>query len=698
VPVLLLGPVATAGDPADDLWAAARNNEVKAVEALLAQGVDVNAKTHFGATALWFAAYKGHADVATFLLKHKADPSVRDSVWGETPLSFAVSGGNVALVTALVQAGAHDTDAALLSAASRDRAPVVQAILDAGKPRPETLTAGLVLANGQEVREALRKAGARPASPGEPPVSLRAYDGAFEDIRTGGRLQITVKDDWLIARYSGTAYVLKPGPGDTFPAIGHDNVSAAFNRQKDTVSGLVLKLNKNEVRFERAAELKTATVSGKPADDAPVAVTTPRPWPSFRGPDASGIADGQHPPTTWDVKTGHNVRWKTPIPGLAHSSPIVWGGRVYLTTAVNSEDKTEFRAGQYGAGDPAKDMVRHSWRIYCLDAKTGNTVWKQTAHEGVPKIKRHLKSSHANATPATDGKHLVAFFGSEGLYCYDLDGKQLWKQDLGVIDVGAFNDPDLQWGTASSPVLYQNLVIVQCDRQTDSFLAAYDVDTGKEVWRTPRDEPPSWGTPTVYDGPPRAELIANGARYIRGYDPLTGKELWRLGPNSEITVPAPVVGQGLIFVTNGYRPIQPIYAVLPGANGDISLPEGQESGAQVAWSKQRGGPYQPTPVVYGPYLYVCNNNGILTAFEARTGKEVYRQRLGGKGGYSASLVAADGRVYFTSEEGEIRVVKAGPDFELLALIDMGDACMATPAIADGMIFVRTQHHLYGIGY
>jgi outer membrane protein assembly factor BamB len=439
---------------------------------------------------------------------------------------------------------------------------------------------------------------------------LSPYAGDYEDIRTGARLHLATKESWLFARFSGAVYVLKPGPGATFPALAHDNVAATFVRTDNRVTSIAFKVNRNDMRFERVTELKAATPSAKPPDDIAVAVTTPRPWPSFRGPDASGVADGQHPPTTWDVKTGHNIRWKTPIPGLAHSSPIVWNGRLYLTTAVSSEEKTEFRPGQYGAGDAAKDVVRHSWRVYCLDAKSGKIVWEQTAHEGVPKIKRHLKSSHANATPAIDGKHLVAFFGSEGLFCYDLDGKLLWKQDLGVIDVGAFNDPDLQWGTASSPVLYKNLVIVQCDRQKDSFLAAYDIDTGREVWRVARDEPPSWGTPTVYDGPPRAELITNGARYIRGYDPLTGKEIWRLGPNSEITVPAPVVGHGLIFVTNGYRPIQPIFAILPGATGDITLPEGQESGAQVAWSKTRGGPYQPTPIVYGPYLYVCNNNGI----------------------------------------------------------------------------------------
>jgi outer membrane protein assembly factor BamB len=319
------------------------------------------------------------------------------------------------------------------------------------------------------------------------------------------------------------------------------------------------------------------------------------------------------------------------------------------------------------------------------------------AHEGVPKIKRHTKGSHANCTPATDGSHLVVCFGSEGLYCYDFAGKLLWKRDLGVLDSGFFFDADYQWGFGSSPIFYRNLVILQCDVGKNSFIAAYDVKTGNQVWQTSRDEIPSWGTPTVYEGEARAELITGGTKFARGYDPQTGKELWRLSRHAEITVPTPLAACGLIFITSGYRPIQPIYAIRPGANGDISLKEGQEVNSSVAWSKKRGGPYMTTPVAYGDYLYACSNSGIVTCYEARTGKQIYQERLGGSGGYTASPVAADGKLYFTSEEKGIRVVKAGPKFELLSTNPMGDVCMATPAISDGMIFVRTQHFIYGIG-
>jgi outer membrane protein assembly factor BamB len=426
-------------------------------------------------------------------------------------------------------------------------------------------------------------------------------------------------------------------------------------------------------------------------------VAAPQNWPSFRGPSASGVADGQFPPATWDVEKASPRLWKTPLPGLGHSCPVVWGNRVFVTTAVSSDPKSEFKPGLYGAGTSAKDVSRHSGRVYCLDKRTGKVLWEKTAWEGVPKVKRHIKSSHANATPATDGKHLVVSFASEGLYCYDLDGKLLWRRDLGVLDAGAFNDPDLQWGSGSSPILYKGLVMVQCDRQKDSFIAAYDADSGAPAWSTPRDEPPSWGTPTVYEGPGRAELVANGSHYIRGYDPRTGKELWRLAPNSEITVPTPVAARGLIYVTSGYRPIQPIYAIWPGARGDISLKGAAESNEQIAWSKQRGGPYMPTPIVYGDHLYTCSNSGMVACYEARTGKQVYQERLRSGGGYTASPVAADGKLYFTSEEGEVRVVKAGPVFELLAVNKMGDVCMATPAISDGMIFFRTQHYVFGIG-
>ena len=270
--------------------------------------------------------------------------------------------------------------------------------------------------------------------------------------------------------------------------------------------------------------------------------------------------------------------------------------------------------------------IKHSWRIYCLDKRTGKIIWEKVAHEGVPKTKRHPKSSQASATPATDGKHVVAFFGSEGLYSYDADGKLLWKQDLGSLNAGWFYDPDYEWGIGSSPIIYKNLVIVQCDIQKNSFVAAYDINDGHRVWLTPREEIPSWGTPTIYEGQPRAELITHATKFIRAYDPMTGKELWRLSGNSEVTTPTPFVAHNLIFVTNGYRVVQPIYAIRAGGSGDITLKDGQESSDFIAWSKKRGGPYMSTPVVYGDYLYLLYA-GIVTCYNAKTGERLYQQRL-----------------------------------------------------------------------
>lgn len=423
-------------------------------------------------------------------------------------------------------------------------------------------------------------------------------------------------------------------------------------------------------------------------------------WPSFRGPNASGVADGQDPPLHWDAEKGVNVLWKTAIPGLAHSSPILWGNRLYVTTAISSGPKADFRYGKAGefATEPAQDLARHTWRVYCLDKNTGKILWQRTATEGMPKTKRHPASSQATPTPATNGQHLVVYFGSQGLYSYDMNGKPLWKQDLGVIDPGWFLEPDFHWGVGSSPIIYKNLVIVQCDRQKDSFIAAFDIKDGKRAWFTPRQEISSWGTPTVYESRGRAELITNATKAIRGYDPLTGRELWRLSPNSETTIPTPVVAHDLIFVTNGYPKNQPIYAIRPGATGDISLKDNEESNQYIAWSKKRGGPSVPTPIAYGDYLYTCSEKGILAAYNTKTGERAYQQRISEKGGsFMTSPVAADGKLYFASEDGEIYVVKAGPKYELLATNPVGEVLMATPAISEGVIFVRSQNYVYAFG-
>ncbi len=421
-------------------------------------------------------------------------------------------------------------------------------------------------------------------------------------------------------------------------------------------------------------------------------------WPQFRGPGAAGVVEGSAAAQTWNAAKAENLVWKTKVPGLAHSSPVIWGDVVFVSTAVTSGTKDETRFGLYGDVAPVKDDPKHTWKVYALDKRTGKVLWERIASEGIPKVKRHPKSTHADSTPVTDGKYLVVLFGSEGLYAYDLKGKLLWKQDLGVLDAGWFYDPDYQWEYGSSPIIYKNLVIVQADLQKNSFVAAYDIKSGKQVWKTPREEIPSWSTPTVYAGKTRAELITNGTKAIRGYDPMTGKELWRLTPNSEIATPTPFAAHDLIYVTNGYRPIQPIYVVRPGATGDITLKEGKDSSEFIAWSKPRGGPYMPTPIVYGDFFYTLSNQGVMTAYNAKTGERVYQERLGGTGGaFTASPVASDGKIYMSSEDGDVFVVKAGPKHELLAKNPVGEVMMATPAISDGMLIVRGINHVFAFG-
>jgi outer membrane protein assembly factor BamB len=421
-------------------------------------------------------------------------------------------------------------------------------------------------------------------------------------------------------------------------------------------------------------------------------------WSSFRGNHASGVAEGQNLPDSWSGEKGTHVKWKTRIPGLAHSSPVVWGDKLFVTTAISSLGDGNFKHGLYGDGNASEDRSVHKWKLYALNKKTGKIIWEKIAVEGVPREKRHVKSTYANATPATDGRYVIAYFASQGLYAFDMNGRALWNKDLGVLDAGAYDVPSYEWGNASSPIIYKDLVIVQCDTQKEDFLLALDIKTGKEVWRTSRDEFPSWGTPTIYTGKSRTELVTNASNFIKGYDPATGKELWRLGGSSKITAPTPVFADDLIVVASGRRPEAPIFVIRSGASGDITLGSGQTSNKSVAWSKTARGSYMPTPLIYGEYLYVLANQGVFDCYNLKTGEEVYRQRLPHQGGgFSASPVAADGKIYLPAEDGDIFVVKAGPKFELLATNAMSELLMATPAISSGMMFVRTQHHVFAIG-
>ena len=419
-------------------------------------------------------------------------------------------------------------------------------------------------------------------------------------------------------------------------------------------------------------------------------------WPGFRGHKADGIAEGYPTPTVWNVDSSQNILWKTEIPGLGHSSPIVWGDRVFVTTAVSGMEKPELKVGLYGSINPVEDDTEHEFKVFCLDKKTGRVLWEHLSHKGVPKVKRHPKATHANSTPVTDGKHVLAFFGSEGLFCYDMDGKPLWKKDFGVLDSAFFMVPTAQWGFATSPVIHEGVVIIQADVMKDSFLAAFEVETGKEIWRTSRGDVPTWSTPTVHAGRDSIQVIVNGFKHIGSYDFKTGEEIWKLSPGGDIPVPTPVVAHGMVFINGAHGKYSPIYAIKLAAEGDISLEPGATSNEHIVWSIRRGGAYMQTPLLYGEYLYNLRGNGALECYDAKTGERIYRERLGEAASFSASGVAADGKLYLPSEQGDMFVVKAGREFELLGANAMNDILMATPAISEGILFIRSHHYLFAV--
>ena len=420
-------------------------------------------------------------------------------------------------------------------------------------------------------------------------------------------------------------------------------------------------------------------------------------WPSFRGPSASGVAEGYRTPVKWDIEQAENIRWKTSIPGLGHSSPAIWGDRIFITTAVKDEGESRLKVGLYGDVESVKEENIFNWRLYCIDRKSGKILWNRQSHTGKPKVKRHPKSSHATPTPCTDGNYVVAFFGSEGMYCYDMQGHLMWKKDLGKLDWGYYRMRSAQWGGGSSPIIHKQMVFIQCDVQKSSFIAAFNLKDGTQLWRTPRNDVPTWGTPTVYSGKKHSQIIVNGYKHIGGYDIETGKEIWKMTGGGDIPVPTPIVAHNLIYITNAHGRMSPLYAVRVSAAGDVSLAKDTSSNQYVAWSYSRGGNYIPTPIIYNEYLYCGSDRGNLSCFEAKTGKLQYRERLAsGSAAFSASPVAADGKLYFTAEKGDIFVVQAGPEFKLLSVNKMGETCMATPAISQGILFFRTRHHLVAV--
>jgi len=422
-----------------------------------------------------------------------------------------------------------------------------------------------------------------------------------------------------------------------------------------------------------------------------------RQWPGYRGYLASGVLDNADLPETFDLQKNVNIRWKTKIPGLGISSPVIWDNKLFLTTAVSEADKAGFKPGLYGDVAPVKDSSVHEWKVFCIDKNTGKIMWERTSYKGVPKIRRHPKSTHANTSVATDGNFVVAFFGSEGLYCYDMSGNLRWKKDFGVLRSVFFTMENAEWEFASSPVIYEGVLIIQCDVLESSFVAAYDVKTGKELWKKERDEYPGWCTPNIYEYNGRKYVAVNGYKHRGGYDFITGKEIWRMSGGGDIQIPTPIPGDGLIYFNSAHGRSSPIMAVRTSATGDITLKEGETSNAGVQWAIPRGGSYMHTMLLYRNRLYNVNWNGSVNCLDPATGKEIYSAKLGNTKSFIASPVASDGRIYIVDEEGTLYIIKDGDTFNQLSEIPLNEICMTAPAITDGMIYFRTQNYLVAVG-
>jgi outer membrane protein assembly factor BamB len=415
-------------------------------------------------------------------------------------------------------------------------------------------------------------------------------------------------------------------------------------------------------------------------------------WPQFRGPGSSGVASGEGLPQTWSATD--NVLWKVPIPGRGWSSPIVWGDRIFVTSAIQEEGQPEaVKKGLYLGGERPQVKPAQRWMVYCLDWNTGKILWERIAHQGVPEFGRHLKNSFASETPVTDGQRVYAYFGNVGMFCYDREGKPIWSKNLGTFPIGS------NWGTAASPVLYQNRIYIANDNQKQSFLVAFDAQTGDEVWRTGREEKSNWATPLVWTNSLRTEIVTNGSRRICSYD-LDGKLLWELGGASSITIPTPLAHGDLLYVTSGYvgDRRKPVFAIRPGASGDISLSGDETSNQFIAWCQKKGGPYNPSPILYDDLFYVLYDRGQLACFDAKTGNEVYARRQidDEVRAFTSSPWAYEGKIFCLSEEGDTFVIQAGKDFKLLGRNRVGEVCLATPAIARKSLILRTESSLLRI--
>lgn len=425
-------------------------------------------------------------------------------------------------------------------------------------------------------------------------------------------------------------------------------------------------------------------------------------WPQFRGTQGGVAPDNPALPDTWS--STENIVWKLDMPGYAWSSPVVWGDHVFITSAINTSGEAPIRpSGEYLAGslggtmtfrDLATPKDVHRWMVYDVDFRTGKIRWEHQVQQATPTQARHQKNSYASETPVTDGERVYAYFSSAGLFAFDMNGKAVWSKPMDTLKTRT------GWGGAASPVVYRDRVIIVNDNEERSFIAAFDAKIGKELWRVDRDEASAWSTPFIWENAQRTEIITKGTKKVRSYG-LDGKLLWELSGMTTLDVPTPFARGGLLYLESGYPTDskKPAYAIRPGASGDITLKGDETSNQFVVWSNQSAGTYATSPVVYGDYYYTLLDRGFLTCHDAKTGKEIYpRQRVTADAtGFTASPWAYNGKIFAMSEDGDTFVIQAGPEFKVLGKNSLDEMTLATPAVANGSLIVRTVSKLYRIG-
>jgi outer membrane protein assembly factor BamB len=421
-------------------------------------------------------------------------------------------------------------------------------------------------------------------------------------------------------------------------------------------------------------------------------------WPSFRGGPQPTIAEEATLPDTWDQKT--NVLWSAEIPGDGWSSPVVWGRRVFVTSALSDKKGEKHKKGLYI--DDLKGKVppgQIRWLVTCLDRDTGKMLWQREAFKGSGEL-LHIKNSHASETPVVDQDHVYAYFGNVGLVCYDHEGKEQWRKKWPVYKTA------MDWGMAASPAVADGKLYVVNDNENHSFLTCLDGRTGGQLWEVQREEKSNWATPFIWRHDNRTEIVTAGQQRVRSYD-LNGKLLWELKGMTMPCIPTPFAHGGLLYVTSGYvmnAKLRPIYAIRPGAEGDITPPVSTDSSKSndyltdvnpgLAWYRRLGGPYHPTPLIVGDYLYVLLDRGYLSCYDAKTGKIIYEKERLGPAAFTASPWTYGGKIFCLSEDGDTIVVQAGKDFKVVGKNPLDEMAMATPALASGSLFLRTQSKLY----